>query len=184
MIKKNCLVILGLLTSSLLTGCVNVAVQDSSSENYAKEFNAPPSGWSGLYLYRTCNIMGTFLKKSLYVDGQYIGETSRCRFFFRLVKPGIHELQTESEFSENSLSLNFVEGKNYYVKQYLKPGFFVGGANLEEINTEEAQKDIKSYKLAENKDNPKLNLKTFQDDPNKGSIPGPKNAMEAQSLAK
>ena len=58
-----------LLVSSFLTGCSTVADQesstetpaavtaDSSAERYAKEFNAPPKGWSGLYLYRTCNIV-------------------------------------------------------------------------------------------------------------------------------
>ena len=135
-----------LVLSAVLTGCASVAVQDNASENYAKEFNAPPSGWSGLYLYRTCNIMGMSLKKSLYVDGQYIGETSRCRFFYRLVEPGMHVLQTESEFSENDMSFNFIEGKNHYV--------------------------------------PKKNLKLFKNEPGKGSIPGPKNAESAQSLAK
>lgn len=173
-----------LLLGSVLTGCANVAVQDTASENYAKEFNAPPSGWAGLYLYRTCNIMGMALKKNLYVDGQYIGETSRCRFFYRLVEPGMHVLQTESEFSENDMSLNFLEGKNHYVKQYLKPGVFVGGANLEVMDEDEAKKDIADYSLAENKDDPNKNLKLFTNQPGKGSIPGPQNAEAAQSLAK
>ncbi len=134
--------------TSLLSGCANVAVQDSNSENYAKEFNNPPSGWAGLYIYRTCNIFGAALKKSLYVDGQYIGESSRCRFFYRLTEPGVHFLQTESEFSENGMYLNFTEGKNHYVRQYTKIGVFVGGANLEVMDSEEAQKDIKDYSLA------------------------------------
>lgn len=173
-----------LVLSAVLTGCASVAVQDAVSENYAKEFNAPPSGWSGLYLYRTCNIMGMSLKKNLYVDGQYIGETSRCRFFYRLVEPGMHVLQTESEFSENDMSFNFIEGKNHYVKQYLRPGVFVAGANLEVMDEKEAKKDIVDYNLAENKDDPKKNLKLFKNEPGKGSIPGPKNAETAQSLAK
>ena len=181
---KKYLIVLGLFLSSVLSGCASVAVQDSATENYAKEFNTPPSGWSGLYVYRTCNIMGSALKKSLYVDGQYIGETSRCRFFYRLVEPGFHLLQTESEFSENDLSLNFIEGKNHYVKQYVKLGVFVGGANLEVVNEDEAKKDIEDYSLAENKDDPQENLKTFTNEPGKGSIPGPKNDEEAKSLAK
>ena len=84
-----------------VTGCANVATQDKSADEYAKEFKAPPKGWAGLYLYRTCNIFGAGLKKSLYVDGHYLGETSRCRFFYRLVRPGVHRIDTESEFSES-----------------------------------------------------------------------------------
>ena len=60
---KKYLIVLGLLLSSVLSGCASVAVQDSATENYAKEFNTPPSGWSGLYVYRTCNIMPELLRK-------------------------------------------------------------------------------------------------------------------------
>lgn len=37
-------ILASLLLASVLTGCANVAVQDTASENYAKEFNTPPSG--------------------------------------------------------------------------------------------------------------------------------------------
>ena len=52
------------------------------------------------------------------------------------------------------------------------------------MDEEEAKKDIVDYNLAENKDDPKKNLKLFKNEPGKGSIPGPKNAETAQSLAK
>ena len=67
-----------LLLGSVLTGCANVAVQDTDSENYAKEFNAPPSGWAGLYLYRTCNIMGMSLKKSYYSQSLQSIKIAQC----------------------------------------------------------------------------------------------------------
>lgn len=177
-------ILLGGLLLNSLVGCATVAVQDQSAENYAKEFNAPPAGWSGLYIYRTCNIMGAALKKSLYVDGQYIGETSRCRFFYRLLTPGVHTLQTESEFSENDLDVNFVEGKNHYIKQYLKLGVFVGGANLEVMDPDTAKKDIEEGQLAQNKDDPVKNLNNRTIRENQGSIPGPQNAQEAAAIAK
>lgn len=169
---------------SVLTGCASVSVQDDSSEFYAKQFNVPPSGWAGLYLYRPCDFFGMSLKKNLYVDGQYIGETSRCRFFYRLVKPGMHTLQTESEFSENDISLNFIEGKNKYVVQYIKPGLFVGGAFLKEQDEEEAKKEIINCKLAANQDDPEMNLKLFKNELGQGSIPAQKNYGEARTLDK
>lgn len=61
---------------------------------------------------------------------------------------------------------------------------FVGGANLEVMDDEWAKKYIADYSLAENKDDPKKNLKLFTNQPGKGSIPGPQNAEAAQSLAK
>ena len=167
---------------AVLTGCSGVAVQDASAEQYAKQFNPPPKGWAGLYVYRTGNIFGGHLKKSLYVDGQYIGETSTSRFFYRLVKPGTHTLQTESEFSENDLRTEFKAGTNVYVKQVVRPGVFVYGAKLKVMDPGKAQSDILDYSLAENTDNPALNLKSFTGKQGDGSVPGPKNAEEASKI--
>ena len=58
------------------------------------------------------------------------------------------------------------------------------GAEVEEIETAEAQKDIAEYHLAGDSDEPRENLKIFTNKPGKGSIPGPKNAAEAKALAK
>jgi hypothetical protein len=176
-----------LLVSSALTGCTSVAVQDASSESYAKEFNPPPAGWSGLYLYRTCNVIGAGFDKGLYVDGQYIGDSTRCSFFYRLVEPGTHTIQTASEFGENEVSLEFKEGSNHFVKQYLRPGLVLFGAELEIMEPdeiEEAKEDIKEYSLNANQDNPELNLDIWEDKPGKGSVSAPGNKDEAKSMAK
>ena len=165
-----------------VTGCANVATQDKSADEYAKEFKAPPNGWAGLYLYRTCNIFGAGLKKSLYVDGHYLGETSRCRFFYRLVRPGVHRIDTESEFSENFFTYDFKEGINTFINQYIRLGVFVGGANIEVKDPEFAKAALKDYSLAENKDNPALNLRNASHEPNAGSIPGPVSDEEYRKL--
>ncbi len=162
-----------------LTGCVSVEKSSVSSSLYAKEFNTPPKGYAGLYIYRN-TMYGASLKKSLYVDGRYIGETDRNCFFYRLVKPGIHFLQTESEFSENSLRLNAEEGMNYYINQRIKMGVFVGGASLRKIPENKAQRYIRKLGRTKDQDNKSLNLENkFEGD---GSIPGPTTKEEAKQL--
>ena len=180
--KKILILLAGLLLINFCAGCAKVAVQGRQADTYAKEFNPPPSGWSGLYIYRTRNIMGSALQKSLYVDGQFIGETARGVFFYRLVEPGMHILKTESEFSENDLEIQCIEGKNHYVNQALRPGLFVGGAYLSVVEETEAQNDIKGYRLAENKDNPEKNLEEYTGRPGTGSIPGPRNRSDFEIL--
>ena len=40
-------------------------------------------------------------------------------------------------------------GKNYYIKQYIKMGVFVGGANLEQVSESEGQSAIAKLQLAQ-----------------------------------
>lgn len=110
-----------------------------------------PADQSGLYIYRD-SFVGQALKKSLTVDGQVIGETAKGVYFHRFLAPGKHVIGTESEFSDNTLTLVTEPGKNYYLRQYIKMGAFVGGANLEQISEEQAQRDLKGCcKLAASK---------------------------------
>lgn len=65
-------------------------------------------------------------------------------YFYRAIKPGVHNLSTESEFGDNTLTLEVIGGENYFVRQYIKMGVFVGGANLELVSEEEGKESIKS----------------------------------------
>lgn len=169
------------ILACVLTGCANVQKADSSSSDYAKEFNTPPKGYAGVYLYRNF-FMGCGLYKNLYIDGQYLGETDRSCFFYRLARPGLHEIQTESEFSENSIQVNMEEGQNYFIYQWIKPGIFVGGADIELVEPEKAKEEIKKLERAQDQDGKQKDLYSPIPE-NKGSIPGPKSKEEAQRLA-
>ena len=169
------------ILACVLTGCANVQKADPSSSDYAKEFNIPPKGYAGVYLYRNF-FMGCGLYKNLYIDGQYLGESDRSCFFYRLARPGLHEIQTESEFSENSIQVNMEEGQNYYIYQWIKPGIFVGRADIELVEPEKAKEEIKTLERAQDQDGKQKDLVTPIPE-NKGSIPGPKSKEEAQSSA-
>jgi hypothetical protein len=112
-----------------------------------KEFSAPPENKAGLYIYRN-TFAGQALKKNVYLDGEFIGETANKVYFYKVLSPGSHTLSTESEFSDNSLTFEAAAGKNYYAEQYIKMGVFVGGANLRMIDEGEAQKAILECSLA------------------------------------
>ena len=60
-------------------------------------------------------------------------------------------VSTESEFGLNELKLLFEAGRNYFVRQYMKIGVFIGGSNAVQMDEEKAKKDLKKdgYKLAE-----------------------------------
>ena len=114
----------------------------------AKSFNPPTDGNAGLYLYRSSGV-GTALKKDIRVDNKCIGESAPNVFFYEEVKGNMeHKISTESEFSPNDLLLKTESGKNYFIKQFIKMGVFVGGANLELVEEGEGKKDVSELELA------------------------------------
>ena len=150
MINKA-LIFIVVLLSAYLSGCASVPMASEEDDRLRKEFSAPAEGTAGLYIYRNSNF-GAALAKSVYIDGEHIGETAPMTYFYKQVKSGEHKLSTESEFSDNDLSIQTEDGKNYFVRQYIKFGVFVGGANLELMTEDEGQKGVLECKLAKELD--------------------------------
>lgn len=134
--------------SFLVTGCasVNMASKDDSAK--AKQFNPPSANNAGLYVYRN-SFVGKALKKDIWVDGKCLGESAPDVFFYTEVEGGKSlKISTESEFSPNDLNLNVDSGKNYFLRQYIKMGVFVGGAGVEQVSEDQGKTDIAKLELA------------------------------------
>lgn len=84
-----------------------------------KTFQKPAENKTGIYIYRN-SFVGQALKKSIYINGEMIGESANKVYFYKEVEPGEQTLSTESEFSENDLKLSTEGGKNYFFEQYIK----------------------------------------------------------------
>jgi Protein of unknown function (DUF2846) len=136
-----------LVFSVLMTGCASVPTAPKEEDAAKKTFAAPASDKAGLYIYRN-SFVGQALKKTVYVDGTQIGESSNKVFFYKELSPGEHKVSTESEFGENDLKLNVEGGKNYFVEQYIKMGAFVGGAGLKLVDEKEGKENVLKCKLA------------------------------------
>lgn len=134
--------------SLLLAGCVSVPMADPAASSKAKQFAPPSPGQAGLYIYRSGSFGGA-LKKDIFVDGQCVGESAPDVFFYKEVAGGAeHTIATESEFSPNELKLNTAANTNYFIRQYIKIGVVVGGANLEQVNEAEGKKAVQQLNLA------------------------------------
>lgn len=132
----------------LMSGCASVKMESEQASNKAKQFLPPSSGNSGLYIYRDGNL-GAALKKNLWVDGKCIGESAPGVFFYTDVGGGSqHTVSTQSEFSPNKITHFFEAGKNYFIRQYIKLGVFIGGADLELVAEERGRADISKLALA------------------------------------
>ena len=145
MYKKMAVV---MLASSLFAGCASVPMESREASTNAKAFTAPPQDMAGVYIYRASG-PGTALEKAIWVNDKCVGETAPNMFFYELVPGGKqHKISTESEFSPNNLMVQTEAGKNYFIKQYIKMGVFVGGANLQKVSEHEGQAAIRQLNLA------------------------------------
>ena len=132
----------------LLAGCTSVPMESKEQSEAAKKFPPPSAGNAGLYIFRSGSFGGA-LKKDVWVDGNCIGESAPNVFFLQEVK-GDKEVKiaTESEFSPNDLLLKVSAGVNYFIRQYIKLGVFVGGAGLETVSEDEGKKEVSKLELA------------------------------------
>lgn len=147
--KRNQKIAVLALTALMLTGCASVNMASKEESDKAKQFNAPSAGNAGLYVYRN-SIVGKALKKDIWIDGKCLGESASDVFFYTEVEGGKkHKIETESEFSPNALELFMEAGKNYFIRQFIKFGAFVGGADLEQIQDEQAKADVAKLGLAQ-----------------------------------
>jgi len=139
---------LAAFTVLLFSGCASVPMESTEKSDMVKKFSSPSDGKAGLYIYRSGSFGGA-LKKDVWVDGKCIGETAPNIFFFEEVKGGVeHKVSTESEFSPNDLMFKTDSGHNYFIRQYIKLGVFVGGAGVELIDEEKGKIEVAELSLA------------------------------------
>ena len=118
--------LLAITAALLISGCASVDMATKEESAKAKEFKQPSADKAGVYIYRN-SFVGKALKKDVFVDGKCIGESAPDVFFYTEVKGGqTHKIDTESEFSPNTLEIMFETGKNYFIRQFIKLGVFVG----------------------------------------------------------
>jgi len=140
--------LLAITAALLISGCASVDMATKEESAKAKEFKQPSADKAGVYIYRN-SFVGKALKKDVFVDGKCIGESAPDVFFYTEVKGGqTHKIDTESEFSPNTLEIMFETGKNYFIRQFIKLGVFVGGAGLEQVSEEQGKKDVAQLELA------------------------------------
>lgn len=140
--------LLVLSSALILTGCASVNMAPPEASAKAKRFAPPSANNAGVYVYRN-SAFGGALKKDIWIDGKCIGESAPNVFFYTEVEGGKkYKIDTESEFSPNSLEIMFEAGKNYFVRQYIKMGAFVGGAGVEQVSEEQGKTDIAPLNMA------------------------------------
>jgi len=146
--KKLGLASAAVAASLLFSGCASVNMASKEESALAKEFKQPAPGNAGVYLYRD-SFAGQALKKDIWIDGKCIGESANKVFFYTQVPGGKnYKIDTESEFSPNTIEAMLTADKNYFFRQFIKMGVFVGGAGIEPVSEEQGKKDVAQLEMA------------------------------------
>lgn len=139
---RNVMVGMMLVATLVVSGCASVSMGSKEEDMALKQFPAPPDTMAGVYVYRD-SFMGKALKKTVSLDGEMLGETANGVYFYKVIPPGEHIISTESEFSDNTLSFVADADRNYFIRQYIKMGVFVGGAGLEMVDEEKGMTAVR-----------------------------------------
>lgn len=133
----------------LLSACVtSVPMGDVNTSMKAKTFAPPAEGKAGLYVYRA-GVFGGALKKDIWVDGNCLGTSAPNVFFYTEIDGDKeHTVTTASEFATNSIPLHTESGKLYFVRQYIRMGAFVGGANVQQVSEAEGKAAVMGLNMA------------------------------------
>lgn len=167
--KPKFLLLSAAVAAILSSGCASVPMDTPEHDAAAKRFDPPPAGYSGLYIYRNA-MLGTAVKKTVWVDGQYLGPLGYDTFFYRLVKPGPHTIATQSEWGVNETDFEAEEGRNFFFQQKFLFGLFQARAQLYEVPEGKGMKHAAKLKLALGKEDGEKNLPDAEQGEGKGSV--------------
>jgi len=141
---RKIVIIAGLISAALLSGCASVPMASKEMDAQAKTFNVAP-GKSNIYIYRN-ETFGAAMKLAVAVDGKSIGQTASKTYFALEVEPGKHTIVS---MAENTSSVDLVTevGKNYFVWQEIKMGVLSARSKLQLVDEAAGKTAVGECKL-------------------------------------
>lgn len=136
---------LGCAAALALTGCASVPKGDAFQDAALKTFTAKPDT-SGIYVYRNENF-GAAVKMDVEVDGKPLGQTAAKTYLYKEVPAGKHRITSKSE-NDDSVEIDTVAGKLYYIWQEVKMGLLYARTKLNVVDEATGQAGVKECELA------------------------------------
>lgn len=136
--------LISIVTLSLV-GCASVPMGDSKKDAELKSFTPKPDV-AGLYIYRNESIGGA-IRMDVEIDGKPIGQTAAKTYLYKEVAPGKHTITSKSE-NTDSIEVDTVAGKIYYIWQEVKMGLLYARTKLSLVSEAEGRKGVQESQLA------------------------------------
>ncbi len=131
--------------ATTLIGCASVPMGDAKQDAELKSFAAKP-GVAGLFIYRN-ESFGAAIRMDIEVDGKPLGQTAAKTYFYKEVPPGRHTVTSKAE-NTDSIEIDTVGGKLYYIWQEVKMGLLYARTKLSLVGEDEGRKGVLESQLA------------------------------------
>lgn len=133
------------LVTMTLVGCASVPMGDAKKDAALKSFSSKPDV-AGLFIYRN-ESFGAAIRMDVEIDGKPVGQTAAKTYFYKEVAPGKHTVTSKSE-NTDSIEVDTVAGKLYYIWQEVKMGLLYARTKLSLVSEEEGKKGVLESQLA------------------------------------
>ena len=133
---------------ALLTGCASVPMASIERDTAAKLFVVKPDK-ANIYVYRNETI-GSAVKMPVALNGKLVGDTGPMTYLVLEVPAGAHTILSKTE-NDATLTINAVNGRNYFVWQEVKMGMFAARSALHEVEEAKGRAGVAECKLIEAK---------------------------------
>lgn len=130
---------------SLLSGCASVPMAGLDQDAAAKTYQVR-QGKANIYVYRNENLGGA-IKLTLLLDGKLVGDTAAKTYYLMEVDPGRHTLLSKAE-NDSALELMTEAGRNYFVWQEVKMGFWQPRSLLQQVDEATGRAGVEACKRA------------------------------------
>jgi len=94
--------------------------------------------------------MGAAIRMDVEVDGKPIGQSAAKTYFYTELPPGKHTVTSKAE-NTDSIEIDTIAGKLYYIWQEVKMGFLYARTKLQLVSEEEGKKGVLESDLAAGK---------------------------------
>jgi hypothetical protein len=118
---------------------------DPKQDSNAKAF-VPKPNIAGVYIYRN-ESFGAALRMDVEVNGKPIGQSAAMTYFYLDVPPGKHTFTSKSE-NEDTITVDVLAGKLYYIWQEVKMGLLYARTKLTLVSEEEGRRGVLESQLA------------------------------------
>jgi hypothetical protein len=129
----------------LLSGCASVPMGDPKQDAINKTFAANSTA-AGVYIYRN-ESFGAAIRMDVLADGVPVGQSAAKTYFYLDVPPGKHTFTSKSE-NDDSVTMDLVAGKLYYIWQEVKMGLLYARTKLVPVPEDEGKKGVLECQLA------------------------------------
>jgi Protein of unknown function (DUF2846)/Short C-terminal domain len=129
----------------LLYGCVSVPMAAIEEDAKAKDFSLTP-GKASLYIYRN-ELFGGAVPMTVIINGRTLGQSAPQTYYRLSLIPGQYTVESHAE-NVSKLALSLQAGKNYFVWQEVKMGFFFARSLLQEVDEKTGRAGVMESKLA------------------------------------